>query len=293
MGVFAAQSNAPDRWLEGDALFPRSSPSTAPETNRFASLHAEAVSEQFQVVYSPTSAVANSDLHVVFSADEPGHWPARDWHSLAMRQFGTAWKATVPVNSVDVPLVYFIERRGVETTNRSAMRCALPRALGLSQPSKYFWTFIDGFEQGAESWRILGGGERVRLSALAKNGKAALSVRIPATRNSITVGTTRLRGWFAEENKARGFAFWARTIGGAGEARCSLLAEALTTNQVLMAQTNVAKLTANWRRVEVHFSEFPKFPLGDLDLVAIEFNGPAGMEFLIDDLSLLGRWVFE
>lgn len=209
-----------------------------------------------------------------------------------MPRYGEEFKATVPLESVQVPLVYFVEVRNASTTNVSPMRSVLPRAIGIEQPAKIFWPFLDGFEIGTESWRSLSGG-RLSTSMEAKNGKAALSIRIPDDRVSMAVATTRLRGWFAQEHQARGFGFWARTKTGEGEVRCSLLANAFTTNQIIVAQTAATKLTSAWKRVEVPFSDFPRFPIGDLDLVSFEFSGAHGREFLLDDFFLLGRWRFE
>jgi hypothetical protein len=33
--------------------------------------------------------------------------------------------------------------------------------------------------------------------------------------------------------------------------------------------------------------------LAALDFFTIEFLGPAGMEFLVDDLHMLGRWLLK
>jgi hypothetical protein len=291
LGAFAAQTNLADQWVQGEVIFPHSNGKGT--TNGFSSLHAEAVSGDLQIVWTPPTAASNDEVRVIFSADAPGHWPARDWRSLPMPRYGGVCKASVPVESVMVPLVYFIEARTGNATNVSAMRSVLPREAGIEQPKKIFWPFLDGFEQGIESWRALADGAVMSVSTEAKNGKAALSIRIATARRSATVGTTRLRGWFAQEHQARGFGFWARTKQGTGEVRCSLVANAFTTNQVIAAQERATKLTAMWKRVEVPFNDFTQFPLGELDLVTFEFTGTSSTEFLLDDLFLAGRWRFE
>jgi hypothetical protein len=291
IALHAAQTNAPDQWLQGEMMFPRSV--SKGMTSEFSSLHAEAVSGDLQIVWVPPVTMSNEEVRLKFSADAPGHWPTRDWRSLPMQVFGEKRKVTVPLDSVLIPVAYFVETRNGKTINSSAMRVVFPRELGIEEPQKYFWPFLDGFEQGMESWRSLNIGAAMSISAEAKSGKAALSVRIPASGNFVAVGTTRLRGWFAQEHQARGFGFWARATQRAGEVRCSLIANAFTANQVLVTQERATKLDLSWKRVDVPFADFPRFPIADLDLISFEFIGSDEGEFLMDDLFLLGRWRFE
>lgn len=279
-----------DGWLEAAATVHWPLPASGTETNRFAALHAEVVSGQLQIVWPDERAPRpGGSVRVEYSADSPGHWPARDWQSVPMSRFGDVWKSAVPLDSVDVPLVYFVVETAGPVTNVSPARLALPRQLGLEHPSKFFWPFLEGFELGTRSWRSLDG-QRIELSPLAKSGKSSLRVLLREGRTVASVGTTRLRGWFAQEHQSAGISVWAKTSGGSGQMRCSLMANAFTTNQVLVAQTNTTTVTSNWRRVNVPFTAFPALPLGDLDFVAFEFSGPAGTEFVLDDLTLLDRW---
>jgi hypothetical protein len=52
-------------------------------------------------------------------------------------------------------------------------------------------------------------------------------------------------------------------------------------------------IRAAWEKVDLLFEEFPGLTLGDVDLFTLEFTGQGPMEFLIDDLQLLGRWRLE
>jgi hypothetical protein len=116
---------------------------------------------------------------------------------------------------------------------------------------------------------------------------------VPSGKRSVSVATTRLRGWSIEERGATGMAFWARTRSGTGHLRVTLLANAYTTNQVTSAQTNTFSITPAWKRIQLPFAEYPMPLLGDLDLVVFEWIGSVVTEFLLDDLYLLGRWRFE
>jgi hypothetical protein len=171
------------------------------------------------------------------------------------------------------------------------MRLARPRALGLEEPTRIFWPFLEGFEEGLESWRLLSGGAaELKTGTPVKNGKAALVAAVPAGKKSVAVATTRVRGWFAEEHGARGLSVWLRAREGTGHARFTLMAQAFTTNQVVAVRAGDVPLTAQWQRVELPFSSFPKIPRLGLDLFTIEFIADGPREFLVDDLQLLGRW---
>jgi hypothetical protein len=231
---------------------------------------------------------------MVFASTDPvGHWPARDWRSHRMHLHGSVWQANVPVETLDTPLAYFAVMHSANETNISPVRICRPRRVGLEEPSKLNWPFVEGFEQGLESWRGIPGMDALTTSTTAKNGRNALAMTVPHGKRSVSVGTTRLRGWSIEERGATGMAFWARTRSGTGNLRVTLLANAYTTNQVTSAQTNTFSLTPSWKRIQLPFVEYPMPLLGDLDLVVFEWIGTVGTEFLLDDLYLLGRWRFE
>ena len=67
-----------------------------------------------------------------------------------------------------------------------------PLALGLKEPTRFFWPFIEGFELDLDGWRV-GEGADVRTDSSAKNGRAALIARVPADRHATTVTTTPVR----------------------------------------------------------------------------------------------------
>jgi hypothetical protein len=231
---------------------------------------------------------ALTEPRLLVSADAPGHWPARDWRTLTPRRAGTVASQPVPVDSVDVPLIYFVSGRLNGNTIVSPLRLAQPRGLGMERPSRLFWAFVEGFEQGVEGWRSAD--VRLRTNGVARSGRAALSVRVPAGKKSASVETTRLRGWFVQEHAAEGFAMWLRSTGGAGRVTFTLAAHAFTTNQITSSRAEPVIVSTNWTKARLTFESFPRAPLADLDLLTLEFTAGPGVELLVDDVHLLGRW---
>jgi hypothetical protein len=293
----AAETNGPPEvWLTNVVLYPTASAKAQVQTNRFSQVRAEFLADTVRVLWTPLQDDAASQAILRLSVDEPGHWPARDWRSYPMQRRGAAWESILPVDSLDEPLVYFVEAGGGAATHVSPMRLCRPRLLGLEMPTRVFWPFLEGFEEGFESWRWVAGGPddgRFEASTTVKNGRAALSVRIPPGRSAVTIGTTRLRGWHMLEHGATGVSIWLRTREGPGQARFTLLANAFTTNQVVAARPNPVALRPDWQEVELPFKEFGKLPLSGLDFFTIEFLGKPGIEFLVDDLQMMGRWVLK
>jgi hypothetical protein len=289
--AIAAQTNAPDAWITNQVVYPPWAAGIAPTRAPFAGLHAEGVAGRLKIVWPAGAAVDAATL--CFSADDPGHWPARDWRSQPMELRGGAFRAVVPLDSANVPVAYCVAATATGSTNVSPMRLCRPRLLEVTEPSRYFWPFIEGFEQGLEGWQSVTRGARIGTAPEARNGRAALRVVIPGDGRRAAVATTRVRGWFVQEHGATGFAFWARTRHGRGEVRVTLRANAHTPDQSAATPVNGMALGTNWQRVAVSFSAFPKFPSESLDWIEFEFAGPASTEFQLDDLYLLGRWRFE
>jgi hypothetical protein len=290
----AADTNGPPEvWLTNAVVYPFASTSGRVQTNRFSQVQAEFLAETARVLWTPPQNDPASQAVVWLSVDEPGHWPARDWRSYPMQQRGPAWESIIPVDSLDVPLVYFVEAPAGSTPNVSPMRLCRPRLLGLEMPTRVFWPFLEGFEEGFESWRWVAGGPdngQFEASATVKNGRAALSVSIPPGRSAVTIGTTRLRGWHMLEHGATGVSIWLRTREGPGRVRFGFLASAFSTNQVVATRPGDIPLQGKWERIEVLFRTFRKFPLHELDFFTVEFLGKPGTEFLVDDLQMIGRW---
>ena len=243
--------------------------------------------------------MSNATVTVFASADELGHWPARDWRPNPMNLRGKSWEAFVPVDDVDVPLVYFTSavisasNNAAASTNISPMRICHPRLAGLEEPTRIFWPFLEGFEQDTASWRLLSGAEDfapLKTDPLARTGNSALAIPLLAGKRSMTIATTRVRGWQLMQNGATGVRLWLRTRKGSGRARFTLLANASTTNQVISVWPKEPALTEKWQKIDVPFNELPKLPLGAVDLFAIELIGEGPVEFLVDDLELLGPW---
>ncbi len=282
-----------DQWLTNFVQFP---PRVATNTLRatgFETLQAEAIAGKLKLSWQNPALASNTVVIAYASADEPGHWPVRDWRAYPMRLRGTQWDATVPIENIDVPLVYFVQAARTTATNVSRMRVCRPRAAGLEEPSQIFWPFREGFELGTEGWRLIANVPAplsLATDPLAKNGHAALAVPLLAGQHSVTIGTTRVRGWQVEQEVATGLRLWLRAKKGGGQVRFTLLANAYGTNQTIAVFPQTTVLRDQWQRVDLPFSALPKFPLGDLDFFTLEFLGDGPREFLVDDLSLLGRW---
>ena len=243
-----------DIWLTNAPALPGAYAASTMDSNRFASLKAETVAGKLLVRWETTELF--SETRIIVSADAPGHWPARDWRTVAMRRTPTGWVTDMPIDSLDVPLVYFVVATNKGNSLASSMRIAHPRALGLETPTRLFWPFIEGFEQGTEGWRTRDG-SALRRDVPSKSGRASLVLQVPAERRSATLMTTRLRGWFLEEHDASGIVLWLRMKSGAGTARFALFANAWSTNQFVARRDETVKVTEKWTAAALRFESFP------------------------------------
>jgi len=287
-----AQSKpAADAWVAGTVRYPIGLATNALNQEAFASLRAEHLAEQLKVRWQPATPATQPRLTLHFSTDAPGHWPARDWRTLPLVQRGAVWEATLPVDDLDVPLVYFVSAGNPAPALLSPIRVVSPRLAGMEKPSRIFWPFLDGFEEGVAGWTLAGASVLpLKSSPAAHDGNAALSVMLPAGQRSVTVGTARVRGWHYSHQLATGLRVWLRTPGGNGRARFTLHSHHGTTNAFAVSSTIEAALDDKWRKVDLSFSSFPNFPVVNTDWFSIEFSGEGPREFLVDDLRLLGRW---
>jgi hypothetical protein len=281
---------AADSWVGGATGFPRGI-NTNDLGGGFESLRAEHLAEQLKVRWVPGAVAAQPPVTLHYSVDPPGHWLARDWRTLPMTQRGMVWEATLPVEELDIPIVYFLTG-GPASRQLSPMRAVVPRLTGMEKPARVFWPFLDGFEDGIAGWTLasVASVASLKLSPQAHDGNAALSVTLPAGQPAVTVGTARVRGWHYSHQLATGLRIWLRAPGGAGKAKFTLHAHARTSQAVSVVSLVEATLDDKWQRVELSFSSFPKFPHVSADWFTIEFSGQGPQEFLVDDLRLLGRW---
>jgi hypothetical protein len=292
---FAAPSKAgpADHWLTGNFQFPPYVGTQVAPAEAFAGFRAEVLAGRL-LIYCPATIAKGATVSVVISLDEPGHWPARDWRSHPMTLLHGVWEFVVPVQDIDTAVVYFLKLTDPSGSIRfSPMRVCRPREAGLEQPTRLFWPFLEGFEEGLESWAGLDAQNiRLRIDAPARNGRHALLRSVPDGKNSTAVGTTRIRGAQVLQSKASGLRLWMRTREGAGRARFTLYANAFTPRQVVAPSSYEPTIGAAWQQIDLPFASFPALPLGQIDYFAIEMIGESGMEFLLDDLQLLGVWQF-
>jgi len=262
----------------------------------FTNLNAEAVAGKVQINWQHAAEYSNATATVFYSVDYLNHVSAREWRYVPMIDRGEIFNAVLPVDDVDIPIVYFLSAVINSTTNCSPIMACIPRKLGLEVPSRPFWNFLEGFEETTMNWRILNEYPDIlpmRTNVEPKNGKAALCITLPAGRPSVSVGTTRLRGWHITHYNAKGFAVWIRTGAGEGHVRFSLVTHAWTQKQKVSQKEFKYPITNEWRRIEVNFADFPGITLSEVDLLIFEFMGRGGTEFWIDDLSLTGAWMPE
>lgn len=291
-----AQTPRGDVWLLPPGTHPEGTRAASVKSNSFAALRAESVAGKIQVTWAPESAIAPTQAILHASTGGPGHWPARDWRSYAMRPRDTQWHVLLPIEDLEEPVIYFVHSFSAGAAAVSPMRLLSPRDAGLEEPTRPFWPFLEGFEEGLESWRLLSGAEGtppLATSASAKTGRAALLARLPPGKRSLTLATTRLRGWLIEQRHATGVCLWLRTAEGQGRARFSVAANALTPQEIARVWSSQTALGERWQRVDLYFEQLPALPLGAIDLFSVEFIADGPRELLIDDLQLLGPWQLD
>lgn len=287
---------AADRWLTSSGQFPTGTELGAVTgTNVFETLHAEFLAGKLKLFLSGERFPKGSAIVLRASAQEIGHWLARDWRSFRMAWSVNRWETTVPVEDVDVPIVYFVKTGEGTDAQVSPMRLVFPRDAGMEEPTRIFWPFLEGFEEGTDSWQMIGPSPQPRLRADApgRNGLTSLVVPLAANQRSVTVATTRVRGWQIQKEAATGVGLWVRTRTGNGQARFAMKANAFTTNQVTAAFKKVADVTAQWQKVELSFADLGSLPWRGVDVFTIELIGVGPREFLVDDLHLLGPWKLD
>jgi hypothetical protein len=295
-GATQSSQGTADAWLTNTASYPPALASSVVQALAFESLQAEAIAGKLKVSWR-TNLAHTAKVVLYASFDAPGHWPARDWRSRLMIARGTSWDISVPVLHLDVPMIYFVLAQSSNGFTRlSPLRICHPRLAGLEQPSRVFWPFLEGFEENLESWRLLNdqpGYVPLTTNRTAVNGYAALQVTLPPDKQSVAVATTVLRGWQIAHYEAKGLRLWVRTQAGSGSARFALIANAGATNQVIYPSPIKAKIKAEWQKIEIPFTLAPPLALHNVDLFTLEFTADGPREFLVDDLSLLGRWRLE
>ncbi len=291
-----------DVWLADTNVYPPNIGSLVVSSNRFAALRAETIGGRLRIVLPPDGFATNARVVVHFSFDEPGHWPARDWESTPMIRGDRQFDSLVRVIEVEVPLVYFVslaepDKSGgglASNTIVSPLRVCRPARAGLEAPSHPFWPYLEGFEGALSGWRLLTPETpALQTDPAARSGKSALRVALPAGRTSVTIGTTRVRGWHATLRGATGVRMWLRTKSGEARTRFSLLANAGTPRQEMAVFPRQETLGPQWRPVDLWFAELPLWRPAALDLLSIDFIGQGPLEMLVDDVQLLGRWRLE
>jgi len=294
--VRAAETNPlpADAWFTNTFSWPSFIATKTVNSSQFENLHAEDVAGRLKVYWTPAQMDTNPTVQLFASTDEPGHWAVRDWRMIEAIPRESFWEAKIPVDDVDVPAAYFLQVTGDGWTNLSPLRLVSPRALGLTEPTRIFGPFLEGFEGGTRSWRNLTSTNApLRLATESVSGTHALQVAVGGQNVPATVGTTRVRGWQALYPGVRGLSIWLRTRSGAANASFALHTDAFTPRATGSTSTLTARLTNKWQRVDIAFDTFPKLELPRVDWFTIEFTAPEPGEVLLDDLQFLGPWPLE
>ena len=296
----AALAQAPkpraDQWLVGPSAYPAVAGASVGSTAGFEGIETDAVAGRLKIYWRAAATEGAGRVTLFASAEMAGHWPARDWHAFPMSHRGGRWEAGVPVESVDIPMIFLLRVGEGAGTRVSAMRICIPRAAGLEEPSRIFWPYLEGFEETLESWRGFGaaaGAAPLQTDPVAKQGKASLRVAVAGAGQVTSVATTRVRGWQIAERSATGLRLWLRTRSGAGRVRFTLFANAGGAQEIVMPYDREVLLNERWQKVDLAFARFGKGPLAEVDLLALEFSADAAREFLVDELQLLGPWKLE
>ena len=290
VGIGLAQTNVfpGDTWLTNEFQYPNSRGGRVVTNGEFGGLHAEAQAGRLKIIW-PTPMVRGS-VSAVVSIDDPGHWPARDWFSIPLIHHADGWEGRVPLESLDTPVIYFVRTTVGTAPHVSPPRLCDPREAGLEQPDHFFWSFLEGFEEGTERWRVLGEGRaELRTDPFARSGRAALVISLPAGRHSATVGTTRLRGANIVENGMTGVRLWLRTRSGEGRAQFTLWADAFSAKQSQAVFEEEPVISDRWTKIELPFSRFSRISRSGIDFFSIEVIGDGPCDFLMDDVELMGR----
>jgi hypothetical protein len=275
----------------------------------FGMLQADSIAGRFKLIWSEAPGDLEGAPEAVVSTGTPEQWEQRDWVSYPMKKRGSEWEALIPVDHPDVPLVYFV---GVFSSPRtsvtlkagpvpesqppllaSPLRRCQPRALGVQAPTRVFWPVLDGFEDHVQEWQWTvekNQATRLALSEQSHRGHFALQLELPQDHGRAVVGTTRLKGWQIEQQKALGLRLWLRTFEGQGQVKVVLVSHAFTDREKKVEWIHDPPLTAAWQAVDVPFAAFPNMVTDRVTYLLLELSGDPGEKFLLDDLQLLGPW---
>ena len=260
-------------------------------------MHAEFLAGRLKVSWPTPGQEAtrsNQVVRVVTSFGDVGHWPARDWRSQPMAYRRGVWEQDIFIADLDSPVLYFIVTTNDQRQTAVApMRILRPRAMGMELPTRFYWPFLEGFEEGLESWKLLSprpSAPALATDPLTKRGRASLRIAVSKPQDIVTVTTTRVRGTEIVRESASGLSLWMRTRSGDAEARFALRANAFTTNEISAQWKQPVRFQDRWQRVDLAFRDIPDLPLGAVDLFILEFTAPQAIEILIDELELTTRF---
>ncbi|MGB0579850.1 MAG: hypothetical protein ACPGVU_09135 [Limisphaerales bacterium] len=280
VGLCAADSG--DGWID---VPPSGKDSPGAQKTGFESLKAEVIIGKLNIFWRADQIPAN-EATLLYSPDHPGHWAAREWRELPMRKRQNLFDVKVPVSDVDLPIVYYVRASSSAGAVNSPARMVNARKAGMEKSTTVFWPFAEGFEHGARNWTL---SDSAKLSSDARSGDKSLKVRIPADKHSVSVSTTRVRGWHFLNQRAQAIRVWLKAS-STGKVRFTLTADARTSGQTSARSSVSASVSTEWQAFDIPLESFSLRNIAGVDLFTIELIGTSGSELLIDDLQFIGRW---
>lgn len=277
-----------DRWLDHPKSFPWETGRRVLYRTTFVSLKAEVIIGQLNIFWRSASGATSQTVTLHYSPDFPGHWSAREWRTLNMRKRGDLFDAKVPVSDIDIPIVYYLEFHGANTSQISPTRLAHARSLGMEKPSTVFWPFLEGFESDMGNWQS--NHQIKRDDLVAHSGKHSLQISIPSGKRSAAVATTRLRGWHFRQQNATGLRLWLKASVRDTKVRFKLTSNSQSNRAEVAPSTREATIGPTWQLVELPLSSFAVTTPGDIDRFSLEFVNEGPVHIHIDDVELTGRW---
>jgi len=251
----------------------------------------EPIIGKLKVVWRPKAGLkAIRDAEFWYSLGPPGRWKGRHWEKVPLKKRGIGMETWLPVDSIEVPLLCLVKVTLAGGEKVLPMEEFIPGALGLEAPTRAFWPFLEGFEEGGGRWRVSGSG-RAAVVAGGHSGKHSLGLSLHPDRSQETVSTSLIQGWHFDFQNAEGLRIWARSKEAGVKVR--LLLETEAQEVTLIPHPSELDATSSWTALDFDLLGVKNLVLGDIVRVHFAVVAPPGGTVQFDDLQLLGKWVLD
>ena len=280
----------PDTWVSPAGIHPDWVGGTTRVTG-FDDFGAEVIVGKLKIHWKPAADTPSpSTVTLYTSADFPGGWASLHWVKHTMAYRGSQWEVAVPVENIEIPVVYFLQIDVESKVANSPMRVCRPNSAGMDRPTRPFWPYLDGFEEELVGWFPIGDSPRPVSQPGGHTGNRAMAISIPPGKSSAAVGSTIIRSWHMTLEKAKGVRFWARLESGTATGRLTFYGDHEQPHQRISVWPIEIELTDQWQPVDMFFHELPYLPLASIDFFTLEVVSGSPVTLLIDDLQLKGAW---